>query len=138
MPTFKLSLVQGPRSPADWEGTLAVEPDATLEDVHLLIQGAVEFDDDHGYEFFIARTHRSRDVELFDDENEQIFERTLASLFPLPARRALFYRFDYGDDWIFQIKPTRGAPSGAAGEEAASGLIGESGTRPVQYLDEDW
>jgi hypothetical protein len=138
MPIFKVGLVLGPRSPRDWEGNFAIAPGATLEDVHHLIQDALQFDDDHGYEFYIARTFSSREVEVFDDENGEIYQRTLASLFPLPAKRALFYRFDYGDNWLFQIKAARGAPLVGAGGEVESGLIGESGTRPVQYLDEDW
>lgn len=137
MPNFKICLLRGPGSPRAWEGSFAIVPGATLEDVHLLIQDAVQFDDDHGYEFFIARTHSSRAKEVFDDENGELYHRTLTSLFPLPAKHALFYRFDYGDNWIFQIKPARGAASAAVGGEVASGLIGESGTRPVQYPDMD-
>lgn len=137
MPNFKVCLIRGPGSPRDWEGSFAIEPGATLEDVHFLIQDAVQFDDDHGYEFYIARTHSSRAKDVFDDDNGELYQRTLASLFPLPAKHALFYRFDYGDNWIFQIKPARGAASAAVGGEEESGLIGESGSRPVQYPDGD-
>lgn len=137
MPSFKVGLIRGPGYPRGWEGSFDIAPGATLEDVHLLIQVALQFDDDHGYEFYIARTHSSRAKEVFDDENGEFYQRTLASLFPLPAKRALLYRFDYGDNWIFQIKPARGAASAAVGGEEESGLIGESGRRPSQYPDGD-
>jgi hypothetical protein len=135
MPIFKAGLVGARRSPRDWEGSFAIEPGATLEDLHALIQDAVQFDDDHGYEFYIARTFNSRPIEVFDDENGEIYQRTLASLFPLPSKHALFYRFDCGDNWIFQIKAARGAPWVEAGGEVECGLIEASDTRPVQYPD---
>jgi hypothetical protein len=91
MPNFKICLMRGPGSPRNWEGSFAIAPGATLEDVHLLIQDAVQFDDDHGYEFYIARTHSSRAKDVFDDENGELYQRTLASLLPLPAKHALFY-----------------------------------------------
>ncbi|WP_395794272.1 hypothetical protein [Aquimonas sp.] len=137
IPNFKVGLVRGHGSPRDWEGSFAIEPGATLEDVHALTQNAVQFDDDHGYEFYIARTFKSRPSEVFDDENGGIYRRTLASLFPLPAKHALFYCFDPGDNWIFEIKAARGGPLVEACGEAESGLMGALGTRPVQYPDGD-
>ena len=47
--TFKIALT-------DWHAVLEVDSSTTLDELHLAIQEAVQFDDDHMYEFFIART----------------------------------------------------------------------------------
>ncbi len=53
-----------------WSTTIELDSLTTFEDFHYIIQDAVEFDNDHMYEFYIARTDRSRDRIHFDDENQ--------------------------------------------------------------------
>ncbi|MFC1833548.1 hypothetical protein ACFL2Q_02290 [Thermodesulfobacteriota bacterium] len=82
----------------------------TLEDLHFAIQDAVDFDNDHLYEFYIAKTERSRDKQRFDDENGGIFITTLEDIYPLEKRKKLYYLFDYGDSWLFKITKSRKKP----------------------------
>jgi hypothetical protein len=35
---------------------------------------------------------------------------TLEGLFPLPKNMKLFYHFDFGDDWRFEIRKMRNKP----------------------------
>lgn len=114
----------------DWTATLEIEGSDTLEDLHLAIQDAVDFDNDHLYEFYIARTLRSRDRIRYDNE-----EVTLDSIFPLATGKKLFYLFDYGNSWYFQIGSGRKRPFPAVVGIQYPRIIAESGTKPQQYPD---
>ncbi len=50
--------------------TVALDAASTLEDVHDVFQQAVEFDNDHLYDFFVARTPRSRHRVRYDGEGD--------------------------------------------------------------------
>lgn len=104
--TLTIKLVRG-FCAQTWKATLEIDESAMLEDLHQAIQKAVEFDNDHLYEFYIARTYRSRDRVSFDDENEGLYEFTINSIFPLEEGKKCFYLFDYGDNWLFQITPSQ-------------------------------
>ena len=87
--TLKVSLQAGAYADGPWEAVIEIDSSALLEDLHSAIQGALGFDDDHLYEFFIASTERSRDRVRFDDENGYLYERTIESLHPLPDKKSL-------------------------------------------------
>jgi len=93
-----------------WMATLEIDESATLEDLHQAIQKAVDFDDDHLYKFYIAKTVRSRKLISFDDKNKGLYEFILNTIFPLETGKKFFYLFDYGDNWVFQITPSRKNP----------------------------
>lgn len=131
--TLKVKLVYGIHSQGPWEATIEIDSSATLEDLHLAIQRAVQFDDDHMYMFYVARTHRSRDRTIFEHEDGSLQDTTPANLFPLPPDRKLFYWFDFGDDWKFSIGRTRTAPQVAGKGRKYPRLVGLRGDRPVQY-----
>lgn len=138
--TLKVTLLYGLNAKHPWEGSLELEEDTTLGELHDIIQRVVNFDDDHLYEFFIALTPTSRDQTCFDDENEKVYSTTIGSLFPLPKKRKLFYLFDYGDSWTFQIAKTRKKPFAAVDGVYYPRLLEEKGQKPEQYpgWDDDW
>ena len=137
--TLKVSLRSGAYADGPWEAVIEIHSSALLEDLHFAIQDALGFDDDHLYEFFIARTETSRDRVRFDDENGDLYERTIESLHPLPERRSLYYLFDYGDDWLFRVAKINKAEQAADPHATYPRVVRESGTKPTQYpqLDED-
>lgn len=94
---------------------------------------AVDFDNDHMFCFFQSRTDRSRSREYFDDENGLVFNSTLKDVFPLPAMQSLFYLFDWGDEWVFKISPTRKRPKEPATGVSYPRVDSELGTKPSQY-----
>ena len=61
--TLTIKLVHDSR-PKDkqWQCTLEIPVDYSLEDLHYVIQAVVNFDNDHLYEFRISKTHSSRTV----------------------------------------------------------------------------
>jgi len=117
----------------NWTGIIEIDSSSTLEDLHYAIQDAVCFENDHMYAFFISRTERSRDKQRFDDENGEIFTTMLESLFPLPKGRKLYYMFDYGDSWLFQIKRNRKKPHQSVEGVKYPRLVTEIGKKPEQY-----
>lgn len=136
--TLKTTLLRGMYCEGDWTANIELDESSTLEDLHHAIQEAVDFDNDHHYCFFLSRTDRSRSREYFDDENELIFTKTLNDLFPLPAKQCLFYLFDWGDEWVFKISPSRKRPHEPVKRVKYPRVESESGIKPVQYSgDED-
>ncbi|MBI2840455.1 MAG: hypothetical protein HYX75_19220 [Acidobacteria bacterium] len=121
-----------------------IRGDATLDNLHWAIQHEVRFDGDHPYEFFIAnsssgakRHHPSRNEDWEDMEKD--FEAIkLAQVFPL-GRKRLYYHFDFGDDWIFEIRKARGVKEPEAQVQYPR-VIESIGPTPVQYpgVDESW
>jgi hypothetical protein len=108
---------------------------ATLEDLHLAIQDAVDFDNDHLYEFYVARTERSRDRQRFDEENGGIGTTTLEDIYPLEKGKKLYYLFDYGDNWRFKITKIRKKPHPPLEDIEYPRVIESTGGNPDQYPD---
>jgi len=134
--TVDIKLLPAPKEPPPWQATIALDAASTLADLHLAIQRAVRFDNDHLYDFYIARTPYSRERIRFNDEDVtggELDSRTIESLFPLPKGRRLFYLFDFGDSWRFQISRTRHKPYAPKPGVTYPQLIAEQGERPQQY-----
>jgi len=137
--TLKVTLIHGMYCEGEWAANIELDESSPLVDLHDAIQTAVNFDNDHLFCFFLSRTDRSRSREYFDDENGLLFSKTLKDMFPLPAKQSLFYLFDWGDEWLFKISPTRKRPYERVKGMTYPRMASESGTKPVQYpaLDED-
>jgi len=116
-----------------WKVSVEIDSMSTLEDLHYLIQHAVDFDNDHLYEFYVSKTERSRDRECFDDENEKIYTTTLENLYPLEKGKKLYYMFDYGDSWLFIITKSRKNPQELKKGVKYPRIINEVGNKPEQY-----
>ena len=118
---------------------MELDDSTVLADVHLAIQPAVDFDNDHLYTFFVARTERAQKRFMLDDENEFVFSRQLNQFFPLPEKQSLFYLFDYGDNWIFKLALTRKRPHEPVAGIDYPRVVNETGSKPIQYRGpDDW
>jgi hypothetical protein len=112
--TLTVTCVRGAYLAEECVRVIEIGDDASLEDLHLAIQGAVAFDNDHLYDFYAGRNHRNRQIGYADDvawewkEQEAVFaELTLGEdVYPLEGLK-LYYHFDFGDDWIFEIRKAR-------------------------------
>ncbi len=82
-----------------WSRTIEVKEDFTLVKFHRYIQSIVEFDDDHLYEFFIGKNPRNK-VSSVPKKTQ------LNEVYPLKGYK-LYYLFDFGDSWLFEIKKSR-------------------------------
>ena len=135
--TVRVKLIWGVYFEDDWECEIELDQNSTLEELHLLIQHAVNFDMDHMYEFYISRTERSHDRKNFEPDYNGCLETKINEVFPLPKNKKLFYWFDYGDDWKFQITKSRKKEKEAEVNVRYPKVVSEKGIKPEQYPASD-
>jgi hypothetical protein len=82
-----------------WVRVIEVKESFTLEQLHDYIQEIVAFDKDHLYEFYIGKNTRNKSGAI--SENMKLNE-----IYPMTGYK-LYYLFDFGDSWLFQIKKSR-------------------------------
>ncbi|MHB8127192.1 MAG: IS1096 element passenger TnpR family protein [Desulfitobacteriaceae bacterium] len=76
----------------------------TLEDMHMIIQEAFEFNNDHLYSFFMdgkAWSHNSFKC-TYVDQGPYVTEAIIGEL-GLESGDEILYLFDYGDQWEFKV-----------------------------------
>ena len=120
---------------------IEIDADASLIDLHMAIQEAVNFDNDHLFEFFLGRHPRNRAVKIGnsggwgDFDPYEIYEKVeLSEVFPLPAKGLkLFYLFDFGDSWYFQITKTRRKEKDPEPGVTYPRVVEKKGENPEQY-----
>ncbi len=118
--------------------TIEIDSGSSLFDLHETIQDAVDFDRDHLFEFFAGRNYRNRKV-VFEDsfdweESGDIYtETTLEQVYPLPKSCKLYYHFDFGDDWYFEIRKSRKKPREPEPGVRYPRIVESIGPAPQQY-----
>jgi len=111
---------------------IAIPADATLDDLVGWILQSVEFDDDHLYEF---RYRNRLGAEATaghpgTDEGPWVDEIRIGTL-PLEPGQSMQLRYDFGDDWRFDVRLERIDPPGGKAEGAR--ILGRHGESPEQY-----
>ena len=102
--TLSITAVSGAYLEEECVRVLEIDVRATLEALHLAIQKAVSFDNDHLYDFYASRHYRNRQIRYSDDEGWEArasdFSRLrLSEVYPLNGLK-LYYCCDFGDNWI--------------------------------------
>lgn len=117
-----------------WTGTIEIDESSTAADLHHCIQQAVDFDDDHLYEFYLSNsaTSRNRSVVASYEFADTV---SLTEIFPLPKGKKLFYLFDFGDDWLFTVSESRTPLFDPVNGLSYPRLVAEKGDPPIQYQD---
>jgi hypothetical protein len=118
--------------------TIEMDSGSSFVDLHDAIQDAVDFDRDHLFEFFAGRHYRNRKVVFHDsfDWEESFYtysEITLEQVYPLPKSCRLYYHFDFGDDWYFEIRKSRKKPKEPEHDVQYPRVIEPIGPNPEQY-----
>jgi hypothetical protein len=111
---------------------------STLEDLHLAIQRAFDFDDDHLYAFYMNGDKRSRDNVYWGvpEESPSASDTTIGKFHWVIGHKFL-YRFDFGDDWYFKCKVLEVNPNELMDSNTI--VIKEKGESPEQYpMEEDF
>ena len=135
--TLKIKLLDGIYFEHDWQGEIEIAETNSLEQLHFCIQEAVDFEADHLYDFSVASSERSSDREMYEcDDNGRLTIR-FKKLLPLADGKKIFYCFDFGDNWLFQLSKSRKKPKQPEENEDYPRLISEKGIKPVQYPDFD-
>ena len=136
--TLRVECVWGPNLQEECVRTIEIDQGASLLDVHYAIQRAVAFDDDHMFEFFAGTGPRRRKMSFAEDEYgdydaDMMGEVILEQVFPLPKSMKLYYHFDFGDDWIFEIRRSRKKPAPPEPGVEYPRVVERIGPDPPQY-----
>ena len=121
-----------------WYRMIEIDSGSDLETLHLAIQDAIDFDNDHLYEFFVANSIHSHEKIRFDDDNQRLWEYSIGELFPLPKHKKLFYLFDYGDSWYFRITKSRKKPKQDEAGVSYPRVVEQIGKNPEQYSNDEY
>lgn len=127
--TFRVCLQGYPKVWRDLE----LAEDQTLEDLHLAIQDAFRWMDDHLYSFFLSGRAWDRKTEIGSPWSEALqhtHQVTLENL-ELRARQKFLYLFDYGDGHTFDVTVQAINPH-ASGKNYPR-VVGRQGRAPAQY-----
>jgi hypothetical protein len=134
--------VKLPQTQSECVWVIEIEPTATFLELHEAIQDAVGFDNDHLFEFFIGRHPGNRAYTIGGEPNWDTFNpvRTyqnvrISSVWPLPTGMKLYYLFDFGDNWLFQINKTRHKDKLIQSGIVYPRVIEARGKNPEQYPD---
>ncbi len=135
--TLSIKCVWGAYFEQPFERTIEVLDDMTLGELHDAIQDFTGFDNDHLFTFFIARGPTAKRTEMvetdeWEDRHGRLYEIPLKRVFPLPLNMKLFYLFDFGDSWTFQIGKRGGTKAEELGTKYPR-VIKATGPKPNQY-----
>lgn len=114
---------------------IEIAEDQNFEDLHLIVQRALGWDDDHLYSFFMGRRPHDPATEIgspWSDSARHTHQVTIGGE-GLRPKQKFFYLFDYGDEHLFTLevlKVNEKAPKGTYPKVAA-----RQGRAPGQY---DW
>ena len=136
--TFRIECVTGRHREEPWIRFVEVASSTTLFGLHELIQNSVGFDRDHLFEFYAGRTYRHRAI-TFDDATVLTADPScpeamdVEPVFPLPKNMKLYYHFDFGDDWRFEVRRMRNKPKPPEPRVKYPRVIEAVGPNPRQY-----
>ena len=119
-----------------WEATIEIPDCCSLFNFHLFIQKIIDFDNDHLFEFYVGRNFRDRKMNFSENpgyphdggEYEHI---TLKDVYPLKGLK-LYYLFDLGDNWIFEMRKSRKTAKAEKGKEYPC-VVTDNGVKLIQY-----
>ena len=117
---------------------IEIDENTDLYDLHEVIQDAVDFERDHPFGFYLANSSSpwakkhwiSRD-EKWERVEAKLMRTRLKDIYPL-GRKKLYYLFDFGDMWTFEIRKARGAKKPEAGVKYPR-VVEALGPGPEQY-----
>ncbi|MGZ3158706.1 MAG: IS1096 element passenger TnpR family protein [Burkholderiaceae bacterium] len=107
-----MECVRGAYLEEDFLRVIEVSSEMRLSELHLLIKDLIGFSDGQLDDCFMATRLRGKKIRFMpsnghpDVTSLADMSLSLAEIFPAGSRKRLFYSFDFGDNWIFEIKKT--------------------------------
>ena len=111
----------------------------TFEDLHLKIQQAFDFDDDHLYAFFMdGKRWSQRSIKSPYAEEPPFANEICIGQAGLRVKQVIVYMFDFGASWEFKVKLNEIRENDAILPRPQ--IVKSVGEAPPQYpgTDEDW
>jgi hypothetical protein len=118
---------------------IELRSDQTLEDLHLAIQHAIRWDNDHLYSFYlngVKHDERYRYSCPYEEDRPPWTEEAVIGQLGLVKRHKFLYYFDYGDGHEFEIEVTDIRPQAERGEYPR--VVESQGAAPEQYDRGEW
>lgn len=139
--TLSISCVSGRHLAQPYRFELALAPQSTLDELASHILEIVEFDGDHLSSFYLANSPRGKPTWLTADgmwdEDADVPPLRLCDIFPLGRHKKLYYEYDFGASWCFEIVK-KGKEMPAVAGRVYPCLMLEEGVKPEEYgADED-
>jgi hypothetical protein len=113
--------------------------DQTLHDLHLAIQDAFGWDNDHLYAFFLSRKAWDSSSEYaspYAEDGESAAAHRLEHL-PLKARKKVLYIFDFGDELRHTVTVEAIVSDGVDADKQYPRITERHGENVPQYPDEE-
>ncbi|WP_305822329.1 IS1096 element passenger TnpR family protein [Massilia brevitalea] len=138
--TLSITCISGAHLVEDYRFVLALQAESTLEELGACILEVLDFDGDHLSEFYVANTphgKRAWSTKLVEPEGDtDDWQTRLCGLYPLGHNKKLYYRYDLGAEWQFEIV-RKGRETSALEGQAYPVLVMEEGIKPLEYGDDD-
>lgn len=124
-----------------WESTVEVPDICSLFELHLFIQNTIGFANDHLFLFYGGRNERNRKINFSDDagypyDSGNYEKLLLKDIYPLKGLK-LYYLFDFGDNWLFEIRKSRKKAKPQKDLEYPR-VVSDNGIKLLQYVDYDF
>ena len=121
-----------------WEAIIEIPDNYSLFDFHLYIQKITEFENDHLFEFYAGKNERNRKLIFSEDsgypyDGGEYSNILLKDIYPLKGLK-LYYLFDYGDNWVFEIHKLRNKAIPKSGVKYPR-IVSKNGDKLNQYID---
>ena len=106
--TLSIDYVGGGYPGEKFQRVIEVPHNMTLSSLHKLIQHLTGFCDDKIFDFYIASSIRGKKewfkrAGVWKEAGKAAFDSSLDQIFISKTKRKLYYSFDFGDNWIFEI-----------------------------------
>ena len=125
------------RAKPDFWREIEIADDQYLSDLHLAIQRAIDWDNDHLYAFYTGKRPYDQKTEIGapGGMSRRRADKVTLSTLELRARQKFLYLFDFGDDHLFDIQVMKINPKAPPGIYPR--VVGQQGDHLVQYEGED-
>ena len=141
--TITVECVRGVYLHAPCVRVIEADEELSLYGLHDVIQSAVKFDRDHPFEFYAAnggspaaRKFWISQADEWEEKADEFAQIRLKDIGPLDRKR-LYYHFDFGDDWVFEIRRGRKLKKAAPGVRYPR-VVEKLGPNPKQYPKDAW
>ncbi|CAG0936916.1 hypothetical protein TFLX_05813 [Thermoflexales bacterium] len=116
---------------------IEIAADQTLEDLHLMIQQAFDWNDDHLYSFFMSGQVYDQTTEIGSpwSETKRHTQRVTIGELDLSVCSQFLYYFDYGDSHEFDVQVKQINAAAPTGNYPR--LVAQHGQAPPQYPEID-
>ncbi|WP_045221517.1 IS1096 element passenger TnpR family protein [Desulfonatronum thioautotrophicum] len=128
--TLSIECVFGAHLEKPFFRVVEVPFDMTLDDLQDYIHELTDFDYDHLSDFYISSSPNGE--KKWFEHIGGYFGIPLNELYPLPKHKKLYYLFDFGDNWTFEIR-RKSSGKKAIPDVEYPRIIKSEGPIPEQY-----